>query len=207
MSNTTWQIRGDYFETCNCDYLCPCILSNLAAQPTKGHCDVAMVFHIDQGHYGDVQLADLSFAVIAHSPDIMGKGNWSLGLITDERATPEQQQALTTIASGQAGGPTAALAPLLGNFLGVEVRAIHFQKNGLSRSVSIPGLLEQSCEGMPSVVEAGSPLYIDNTLHPANAKLALARATASHLHAFGINWDDTSGQNNGHFAPFDWRSG
>jgi len=26
------------------------------------------------------------------------------------------------------------------------------------------------------------------------------------MHAFGINWDDTSGKNNGHFAPFSWSS-
>jgi len=26
------------------------------------------------------------------------------------------------------------------------------------------------------------------------------------MHAFGINWDDTSGTNNGHFAPFAWKS-
>jgi hypothetical protein len=43
-------------------------------------------------------------------------------------------------------------------------------------------------------------------VHPASARLALAKATASHLHAFGLDWDDTSGNNNGHFAPFNWRS-
>jgi len=26
------------------------------------------------------------------------------------------------------------------------------------------------------------------------------------MHAFGIDWDDTSGRNNGHFAPFAWTS-
>jgi hypothetical protein len=40
MSSVAWQISGDCFETCSCDYLCPCAPSNLAAQPTKGHCDV-----------------------------------------------------------------------------------------------------------------------------------------------------------------------
>jgi len=24
MSDTEWRLRGDYFETCNCDYLCLC---------------------------------------------------------------------------------------------------------------------------------------------------------------------------------------
>jgi hypothetical protein len=207
MSIPAWQISGDYFETCNCDYLCPCISSNLAAQPTKGHCDAAMVFHIDHGQYGAVKLDGLNFAVLIHAPDVMGQGNWAVGLITDDQATADQQQALMAIASGQAGGPPAALGPLLGQFLGAESKPIHFQKNGLSRSVSIPGILEQACEGVPSPVAADAPLYVDNTLHPANARLALAKATRSHLHAFGINWDDTSGNNNGHFAPFHWRAG
>jgi len=26
------------------------------------------------------------------------------------------------------------------------------------------------------------------------------------MHAFGINWDDTTGKVNGHFAPFAWSS-
>ena len=34
--------------------------------------------------------------------------------------------------------------------------------------------------------------------------LALANATHSHFHAFGIDWDDASGTRNGHFAPFAW---
>jgi hypothetical protein len=72
--------------------------------------------------------------------------------------------------------------------------------------VSIPQLLEQSCEGVPSVADVNQPLYIDNTMHPANSRLALARATDSHMHAFGLNWDDTSGKNNGHFAPFHWKA-
>jgi hypothetical protein len=67
-------------------------------------------------------------------------------------------------------------------------------------------MLEQSCEGVASVSDPTQPLYIDNTMHPANSRLALAKATGSHLHAFGLDWDDTSGNNNGHFAPFNWRS-
>ena len=42
-------------------------------------------------------------------------------------------------------------------------------------------------------------------MHPANARLALAKALRSHLHAFGRDWDDDSGRNNGHFAPFTWQ--
>lgn len=41
------------------------------------------------------------------------------------------------------------------------------------------------------------------TGHPANNRLALAKATRSHVHVFGVEWDHTSGAKNGHLAPFD----
>lgn len=205
MANPSWQISGDYFETCSCAYVCPCLPTNLAGQPTEGHCNFAFVFHVEQGRYGTVGLDGLNFAVVGHTPGVMANGNWSVGLITDERANPEQHQALTTIASGQGGGPMAALAPLIGKFLGSEAKPIQFQKDGIRRSASIPGVLDQAVEGVGSPVRPGEPLYIDNTCHPANARLALARSARSHLHVFGIDWDDASGLNNGHFAPFHWQ--
>jgi len=100
----------------------------------------------------------------------------------------------------------AGLGPLLGTFLGVEARSIDFQKNGMQRSAVIPGLLDQACEGVPSPVDPAQTLAIDYSLHPANPRLSLAHATRSHLSAFGLTWDDTSGNNNAHFAPFDWRA-
>ena len=202
----SWQMAGDYFETCSCDYVCPCVLTNMAGTPTKGWCNFAMVFHIDQGNSDTVKLDDLSFAVVGHAPEIMGKGNWSVGLIVDDRASDAQKQAIMTIASGQAGGPPAILTGVVGKLLGVESRTIQFRKEGMRRSVSIPQMLEESCEGVPGVANPAEPLYIDNTIHPANTRLALAKATESHLHAFGLDWDDTSGNNNGHFARFNWRS-
>jgi hypothetical protein len=206
VANTKWNVSGDYFESCSCDFLCPCVTGNLAARPTQGYCAVAMVFHIDQGRYGSTALNGLNFAVVARTPEEMGKGNWSVGLIADERATPEQQQALAAIATGQAGGPMAGLAPLIGTFLGVQAKPIHFDKSGMSRSVSVPGLLDEAIEGVAGAANPAEPLYLDNTLHPANPRIALAKAVRSHLHAFGLDWDDTSGKNNGHFAPFKWQA-
>jgi hypothetical protein len=201
----TWQVEGDYFETCNCDYLCPCVSSNLAATPTKGHCLFALVFHVDKGRHGETTLDGLNFAVVGTTPGPMAAGKGSAGVIVDERADSVQRDALAAIASGQAGGPMAALGTLLASFLGVEARPIRYTRNGLQRSVEIPGLLDQALEGTPSLVKPGEPLVVDNSAHPANARLALAHATRSHVHAFGFDWDEASGRNNGHFAPFSWR--
>jgi hypothetical protein len=66
--------------------------------------------------------------------------------------------------------------------------------NGMSWSVSIPGMLDQAIEGVAGANPA-EPMYLDNTGHPASNRLALAKATRSHAHAFGLDWDDDSGRN------------
>ena len=206
MAHPGWQVSGQYFETCSCDYVCPCILTNMAAKPTKGACHVAMAFQIDRGRYGTVALDGLGFAVVGMTPGVMAEGHWRVGLVVDERATAAQVDALTGIGSGQAGGPMAALGPLVETFLGVEKKPIRFEKSGLHRKVTIPGVLEQEAEGVPSAAKQGEPVVLDNTMHPANARLALMRAVRSTLTVFGLHWNDTSGKNNGHFAPFNWQA-
>jgi hypothetical protein len=164
------------------------------------------VFHIERGQYDNLKLDELNFAVVAHVPGpTMADGNIAVGFITDERATAEQQQALVQIGSGQGGGPMAALGPLVSQVLGVEAKPIDFKLEGMRRSVSIPGMLDQTIEGVAGA-DPNEPLYMDNTVHPVNTRLALAKAVSSHLHAFGIEWDDDSGRNNGHFAPFNWQA-
>jgi hypothetical protein len=200
-----WQVSGDYFEACSCDSVCPCPTSGLAARPTKGSCDAGLVFHVDRGQYDGTRLDGLSFAVLLHTPGPMIQGNWTVGVVVDERASPAQREALAAIASGQGGGPIAALAPLVGRVGGVEAKPITIQRDGLRRSVSIPGILDIAVEGIPGARQ-DEPIYLDNVGHPAASRLALAKATRSHMHAFGIDWDETSGRNNGHFAPFSWSS-
>jgi len=205
MANVAWQISGEYFEACSCDSVCPCPTSGLAARPTKGSCDAGLVFHVDRGRYGNTSLDGLNFAVLLHTPGPMIQGNWTVGLVLDERASVQQREALTTIASGQGGGPMAALGPLIGTFAGTEAKPIRIEGAEMRRSVSIPGMLDLAVEGIPGANQ-GEPIYFDNVGHPAASRLALAKASRSHMHGFGINWDETSGRNNGHFAPFSWKS-
>jgi hypothetical protein len=200
-----WTLQGQYMETCNCTFICPCISSNLAATPTEGDCKAALAMHIDKGRKDNVSLDGLSFIVLLHSPKAMLEGNFTVGLIIDERATDEQVDAIAAIASGAAGGPMAALAPLVGRMAGIERRSIRFEKDGsLGYSVKAGELVDQRCEGVGSAANPDEPIYLENVAHPANSKLALAKATRSRMHAFGIDWEDSSGTRNGHFAPFAW---
>lgn len=45
---------------------------------------------------------------------------------------------------------------------------------------------------------------MDNTAHLVNSRLSLAKATRSLFNVFGIQWNDSTGTRNGHFAPFAW---
>lgn len=207
MATPSWKVSGQYYETCSCDFVCPCILGQMAASPSKGSCTFAMAFQIERGSYGAASLDGLGFIVLGLTPEAMGKGNWSVGVIADERASAEQRDAITAIASGSAGGPMSAVSGLVGKFLGVESAPIRFDRNGVKWAVNASNLVDMAAEGAmgtnPSVAE---PLHLDNTGHPANDRLAVCHASKSHVKALGLAWDDASGNNNGHYASFSWRS-
>jgi len=106
-----------------------------------------MAFQIERGTYGKLSLDGLGFIVLGFTPEAMGKGNWSVGLIADERASVEQRDAITAIASGAAGGPMAALAGLIGKFLGVQSAPFVFDRKNATWSVKASNLVDMGATG------------------------------------------------------------
>ena len=152
-----------------------------------------MAMQIERGSFGSVSLDGIPFVMLAYTPEEMGKGNWSVGLIIDERASAEQRDAITAIASGQAGGPMAPLSGLIGKFLGVDSAAIRIDRSGLKFTVKAGDLLDMAAEGQRGIdPNTTDPMFLDNTGHPVSTRLALAHASKSHLHALGLAWDDNS---------------
>jgi hypothetical protein len=167
-----------------------------------------MAFAVDRGQYGNVSLDGLGFIVLGYTPEEMGKGNWSVGVIADEGATSEQREAITAIASGAAGGPMSALSGLVGTFLGVESAPIRFDRAGDRWSVTASGFVDMAAQGVKGInPDSPEPLHLDHTGHPAADRFALARASKSRVNALGLAWEDVSGRNNGQYAPFSWRNG
>jgi hypothetical protein len=200
-----WAMRGEYMESCNCDYLCPCIYTNPQAPVTYDHCTAALVFRIDAGNYGDTKLDGSKFALIIRSGKVMADGNWIFAGVVDEAANQPQRQALTAIVSGAAGGPPGFIREnLVSDFRGVVFKPIEFTLDGLKRSAAIPDVVSFEIEGVASRNRSGEPFYIDNTAHPAGRRLALAQARELHMHGFGLELDLDGKGNNGHFAPFSW---
>jgi hypothetical protein len=207
MATEAWQMSGQYFETCSCDFVCPCILGQMAVAPTKGSCTFAMAFQIEQGTFGGLRVDGLGFVVLGFTPEAMGKGNWSVGVIVDDKASAEQRDAIVAMASGAAGGPMAALSGLVGTFLGVESAPIQFASSGATWSVNAASFVDMAAKpAMGLNPNATEPLHLQNTGHPAADRFALAHASRSHVGALGLAWDDVSGKNNGQYAPFSWRS-
>jgi hypothetical protein len=205
MTDNKWKIAGEYMESCNCDYLCPCIFTNPQQPVSYDQCTSLQVYRIDRGNCGDVKLDGLAFAFVIRSGKVMSEGNWIFAGVVDAAANDAQREALSTIVSGQAGGTPARIRDnLVGDFRGIEVKPITFGVDGLQRSASIPGLLEFVVTGVASRNNNGEPIYLDNTSHPANRKVALAKSKHMHVHGFGLDLDLVEKNNNGHFAPFDW---
>ena len=200
----TWRIEGEYMETCNCTFMCPCIGTNLTARPTEGDCKAAIAMQIEKGEKDGVTLDGISFIVLLYSPGAMADGDIKLGLIVDDKANEAQTDAIGAIATGAAGGPMAALGPLVGEVAGIEKRPITFEVDGMNYAVKAGELIDQAITGVASASAEGEPIYLENTCHPVSPRLALANATRSSFHAFGIDWDDSSGTRNGHFASFAW---
>ncbi len=205
MPEQKWTMRGEYMESCNCDYLCPCIYTNPQGPATYDHCIAVMAFRIDEGSCGAVPLAGLKFALVIRSSKVMADGDWVFAGVVDASADPAQRQALAAIVGGDADGPPGFIRQnLVGDFRGVEFKPIDFTIEGYKRRVAIADIAAFEIEGVLSRNRSAEPYYIDNTGHPANRRLALARSNATRVQGFGLDLDLAGKGNNGHFAPFSW---
>lgn len=201
----SWTASGEYMEACSCDFLCPCIPKNSTTPATHDYCKVALAFEIREGMFGETDISGVKFVMVAQSKAVMSHGEWIAGLIVDTSASDEQVAAVGAIASEEGNGPLAGFSPMISDFRGMERRDITFKKEGGRVAVSVEGMIDQAIEGVESASVEGEFVCIDNSFHPVNKRLNFASAIRNVINAFGIEWTDNSGGNNGHFAPFNWQ--
>jgi len=194
-----WQLDGEYFESCNCELLCPCLLTK-GSRPTEGHCDVVVAFRIDSGKYGQTDLSGLNAVLAIYTPGIMTQGNWMVEPYVDVRGSEAQRAALEQIITASAGGPLSRFAPLITKRLPAKSVPITFISEGRTRKVVIPNVADVTIEG---VLGADSQqVWFENVAHFANRHLAAARGTSSHFKDEAFSFDNSG--RNGHFAPIKW---
>ena len=200
-----WRLSGEYFENCNCDVVCPCLVSTsapLTSRPSQGECHVLLAFHIDTGSYGGTALDGLNVALAVHSPGPMADGNLSAAAYIDERADDQQTAALGAIFTGAEGGPMAAFAPLITKQLGVKKAPVRYSVEGSHRSVEIPGIAQMAVEPIPTLHASGE-IWIAGGHPVAPDRMALAVGRNGSTFAdYGMRWDNSG--KNGHYAPITW---
>ena len=111
---TPWRIKGSYFESCNCEAICPCrMVSGVkGGRSTYGICFGVLSWLVEDGKAGEVDLTGLAAAFVIRYDDDEPGSPWSFIVHVDERGThratagagrdPDRR-------AGRRGGPAAAV--------------------------------------------------------------------------------------------------
>jgi hypothetical protein len=154
MPGTDWRLKGEWLKNCSCDYGCPC---DFNARPTQGWCKGLFAMHITKGHFGDVTLDGLKFAITVDFPGPLHEGNGTIQPIIDERATSAQRDALFQIMSGKhsAEGTLFHIVSLIvTKMLDPVFAPIEFKFDYAKRRARllVPGVLESDVEPIKNPV-------------------------------------------------------
>lgn len=195
----TWNVKGNYFESCNCEAACPCLF---LSPPTEDDCTLLVGWHIDQGEFEGTNLDGLNVALAVYSPGHMAEVPWQVALYLDDRASERQSEALAAIFSGQAGGHPARLAGHIGEVLGAGPASIEFETAGKRTSMKVAGIAEVAIAAAAGQGDA----EITVTNHP----LAIApgfdgvvsRSERLTYDDHGMHWELT--EKNGLYSPFEY---
>ena len=134
-----WSVKGNYFESCNCDLVCPCIFLE---PPTEGFCEAQVGWTIDEGNLDGVDLSGRKVAAWLHAPckgetGNLTDGGWSLALYVDDGATDEQFNAICELWSGNHGGHLAVIASLVGEVMSAEKAPITIEDTSEKKVLKI----------------------------------------------------------------------
>ncbi len=185
MAITNWKVEGNYFESCTCENLCPCILLK---DPTIGYCEAIVGWHIEKGHCDDVNLDGINVGVWLHAPGNLTKGNWRLALYVDESANDAQFNAICSLWSGEGGGHLSVIASLVSEVISAKKAKISFESTGTKKHLVIDGVGEN--EMYPIEGEDGKPVIVTNhplAVAPGNP-VVVHESKRARYHDNGIEW-------------------
>jgi len=141
MSLPAWRATGVLFENCNCQLLCPAHVSFKQAC-TNERCHGHWALHIQEGYFGDVDLAGTNAVIVYDTPQLMFEGGWIQACYIDDGATETQRAALDAILSGREGGPWAVLGRFVETRLDTRFVSMRFEDDGREKRLSVPDVIE-----------------------------------------------------------------
>jgi hypothetical protein len=109
----SWRISGSYFESCNCDPICPCrkIDGAPGGRSTHGECLGLLSWLIEEGNADGVDLDGLPVAMATRYSDDEEGSPWSWILYLDASSSGDQREALEAIYTGTLGGDSETHFP------------------------------------------------------------------------------------------------
>ncbi|HEX8069282.1 MAG TPA: DUF1326 domain-containing protein [Pyrinomonadaceae bacterium] len=135
-----WRMTGTYFKSCNCDPGCPC---DFMSAPTHHKCEGVLGMKVDEGHFGDVSLDGVKWAVAYHWPGPLHEGNGTVKPYFDPATTQEQLGALGQILTGQAGGTWfEVLASIITEVKPPAIAPIDFEVTDKTGKIMIGDMIE-----------------------------------------------------------------
>jgi hypothetical protein len=104
--NKSWSISGSYYESCNCQAVCPCRRLNGApgGKSTYGICQFLLSWDIHRGMAQGVDLTGRQVVMAGFYDDAERGSPWSIKLFIDDRAPDAPLRQLERIFLGKAGG-------------------------------------------------------------------------------------------------------
>lgn len=197
---TTWNLKGSYFEACNCDAACPCVF---LSEPSDGECTVLVAWHVDHGNFDNVKLDGLNVTLAVYSPGHMAQVKWKAALYLDDKANETQHAALTQIFAGKAGGHPAKLASHIREVLGVTTAPMTFQVKGRQRTLQMGKIAEATIESIEG--QGGAEVTINNhplCIAPGHAAVA-SRSQEVRYEDHGLSWQFSN--KNGFHSAFTYQ--
>ena len=96
MGDLSYRVRGSYFESCNCEAICPCrkIGNTLGGRSTYGECYGVLSWAIESGTIDGIEVGGLSVALVFRYDDDETGSPWSIALHVDAEADRKQSAAL-----------------------------------------------------------------------------------------------------------------
>jgi hypothetical protein len=191
MAMADWRLEGEWIKNCNCAFGCPC---DFNARPTLGYCKGLVAMHITKGHFNKTRLDGLKFAITVDFPGALHEGNGTIQPIIDERATPEQREALFGILPGKnsAEGTIFHIFSLIVTKMHDPIFASirwSFDKNKRTARLEIPGILDSEVEPIKNPV-TGAPHRIQ-VLMPEGFEHRSAEIASASIRSTGAIKFDT----------------
>jgi hypothetical protein len=106
MTLRDWKIGGSYYESCNCEAVCPCRRLNgeRGGRSTYGVCQFVLSWQVEAGAADGIDLSNLAVAMAGFYSDDEAGSPWRVILYVDERASDAAFDALKLIFLGKAAG-------------------------------------------------------------------------------------------------------